>query len=202
MTGFNGVIASRSNPPTTSGSSTRGSSSHSTSPARTASIDIIPFPRRQAGDAEYVLVVLLLHLDLDVAVDDATGEVFVSQSNGRTVNIYAPPAGPSDANGSRAKPTASRTTGQRSIGETCASTAPRTSTSRSTTRTPTRKGEYICLSPPPRTTSRRSTTERAVDFPATASYIENNKIIGTPSGNFGQVGNVRSMTTATSTSPR
>ena len=130
-------------------------------------------------------------LSLDGAVDDATDEVFVSQSNGRSVYIFAP---------------ASETVKcKRLPGETycythkwtkinsanaCFNCVPDIHIAIDNTNTYSNGRVYLSLTSPEDDVEVFDSNERRVDFPATASYIENSKLTGTPSGPFGQVGYV------------
>ena len=86
-------------------------------------------------------------LDLQAAVDQENGEVFVAQSNGRTIDIFA--------EDEKHKFAYSHSWTAINGDGVCFSCTP-SSTSRSITRTPTRGGESICPSPRPRMTSRPS----------------------------------------------
>jgi hypothetical protein len=116
-------------------------------------------------------------LDLQLAIDDHTGEIFVAQSNGRTVDIF-------EEDGEFSHEWSS-------IGESkqCGfSCTPDIHIAIDNTNTPSRGRVYLSLTSPENDVEVFDAGERPVDFPATASYIKNNRLTGTPSGRFGQVG--------------
>ena len=93
-------------------------------------------------------------LALQMAVDDATGELFVAQSNGRGVYIFAPKGGAAQCKEEVGEPVCYTHAWTRINGQPPTPT-PR-SRSRSTTPIPTRRDGSTSHSTHPRTTSRRS----------------------------------------------
>jgi hypothetical protein len=114
-------------------------------------------------------------LELQLAVDDATGEIFVAQSNERTVSIF-------DKKGVYSHSwNAINGAVQDFDGIHVAI---------DNTNTFSRGRVYLSLTSPEDDVEVFDAAQRPVDFPATAGYIENNKLLGTPSGPFGQVQNI------------
>ena len=114
-------------------------------------------------------------LDLQVAVDHSNGDIFVTQDNGRSVGIFDEDGNFIDKwesiNGARA-------------GYSPIHIAIDNSNSASRGRI------YLSLTSPENDVEAFDSGERPVQFPATASYINENKLTGTPSGHFGKVGAV------------
>src|SRR5215217_2351147 len=120
-------------------------------------------------------------LNLTAAVDEETGEIYVAQSNGRAVYIFAPPS-PSNP----CKP-----------GEPVCFTRAWTKINSSNgshihiaidnTASYSRGRVYLSLTSPENDVEALDSKQRPVDFPAKASYIEDNKLTGTPSGKFGHI---------------
>jgi hypothetical protein len=130
-------------------------------------------------------------LDLSAAVDDATGEVFVAQSNGRSVSMFAPLGGSVRCRPAQETPeTYCFTHNWTKINgaNTCFNCFPDIHVAIDNTNTYSKGRVYLSLTSPENYVEAFDAQERAVDYPATAPYIENNKITGTPSGSFGQVG--------------
>ena len=129
--------------------------------------------------------------DLTAAVDDATGEVFVAQSNGRTVYIYAPA---SESVKCKKEPGESycytHNWTKINSANACFNCLPDMHIAIDNTNTFSRGRVYLSLTSPENYVEVLDAAERPVDFPATANYIESNRLLGTPSGNFGQVANV------------
>ncbi len=123
-------------------------------------------------------------LALSVAVDQPREEVFVGQSNGRTVDIFAP-ASPTNlcAAGEPVCYTHSWT-GINGVTNCCGgdvNLAIDNSSGYSEGRI------YLSISSPEDNVEAFDFGEHPVDFPATASYIKGNTLLGTPAGPFGQV---------------
>ena len=129
--------------------------------------------------------------DLTAAVDDATGEIFVAQSNGRAVYIFAP-VGESVQCKKEGGETYCYTHNWTRINgaNTCFNCLPDIHIAIDNTDTFSRGRVYLSLTGPENDIEVFDSDERPVDLPATASYIENNKLTGTPSGHFGEVANV------------
>jgi DNA-binding beta-propeller fold protein YncE len=115
-------------------------------------------------------------LDLQAAVDDETGELFVAQSNGRSVAIF-------DESGNY---THSWTAINKA--NTCFNCTPDIHVAIDNSHTYSRGRVYLSLTSPENDVEAVDVNQRPVDFPATASYINSSKLTGTPSGPFGEVG--------------
>lgn len=128
-------------------------------------------------------------LDLDVAVDQTTEEVFVSQSNGRTVEIFGPMSATHPcARGETICFSHEWTAINGTSNGAAASAGIHIAIDNSSTFS--RGRVYLSLTEPENDIEVFDSGERAVDFPATAKYIKANKLTGTPSGPFGQVQDV------------
>ena len=114
-------------------------------------------------------------LTLQAAVDNENGEIFVTQDNGRSVNLFA-------ENGSYLTSWTSIGGIGQSQGEVQAAIDNTNMTSEGTV--------YLSLNTPENHVEAFDAAERPVDFPATASYIDENKLTGTPTGPFGSVGSI------------
>ena len=112
--------------------------------------------------------------ELTVAVDQSSGEVFASQSNGRTINIFE--------NGHLTQQWKSINGAQCCTGDTHIAIDNST--------TPSRGRVYLSLASPEDDIEALDDEQRPVQFPAAASYIDKNKLTGTPSGAFGKVENI------------
>jgi len=125
-------------------------------------------------------------LDLDVAVDQSTGEVFVSQSNGRTVQIFAPE---SPTHRCERGETVCYSHSWTSINGTSngAAASAGIHIAIDNSNSFSRGRIYLTLTEPEDNVEVFDSGERPVDFPATAKYIKANKLVGTPRGHFGQV---------------
>ena len=117
-------------------------------------------------------------LGLQLAVDQSNSEVFVSQYNGREVDIFAP-----DSASNPCEPgvtfcfSHSWTTINGSRGfDPGIHVAIDNSSSYSRGRV------YLSLAKPENDVEALDADQRPVDFPATAGYIKDNKLTGTPSG--------------------
>jgi len=117
-------------------------------------------------------------LDLQVAVDYGNGEVFVAQSNGRTVDIF-------EEDG-----TYSHSWSGINGAKTCFNCTPIIHVAVDNSNTYSRGRVYLSLTSPENNIEMFDAAQRPVDFPATASYISNNTLTGTPNGAFGEVGHV------------
>ena len=115
-------------------------------------------------------------LDLQAAIDKQSGIIYVSQSNGRTVDLFTPEGKYIEE--------------WSNIDGTGGVTGAGIHIAIDNTQTSSGGRVYLSLTAPENDVELFDTAERPVDFPATASYIENNKLKGTPSGRFGEVNNV------------
>lgn len=134
-------------------------------------------------------------LDLQLAVDEANEEVFVTQANGREVDIFSPNQPPAHRCGKntsheqelfcflRAWTAINGATGG-SASEAGIHVAIDNSNTLSRGRV------YLSLTAPEDYVEALDAEERPVQFPATASYIAGNRLTGTPSGPFTEVQNV------------
>ena len=121
-------------------------------------------------------------LDLQVAVDQENGEVFVAQSNGRSIDIFR--------ENEKGKFAYSHSWTAINGDGNCFSCTPILHVAIDNSHTSSRGRVYLSLTSPEDDVEAFDAAERPVDFPATASYISNNKLTGTPSGTFGEVGHV------------
>jgi hypothetical protein len=121
-------------------------------------------------------------LDLQVAIDQENGEVFVAQSNGRTIDIFN-----EDEHGEYVY---TRSWTAINGDGNCFSCTPIVHVAIDNSHTYSRGRVYLSLTSPEDDVEAFDAAEHPVDFPATASYISNNKLTGTPSGSFGEVGHV------------
>ena len=128
-------------------------------------------------------------LDLDVAVDQSTGEVFVSQSNGRTVEIFSAASATHPCERGEAICFSHEWTAINGTANGAAASAG-IHIAIDNSNTASRGRIYLSLTEPENDVEVFDSGERPVDFPATAKYIKTNKLLGTPSGHFGQVQDV------------
>jgi hypothetical protein len=127
------------------------------------------------------------YLWLDAAVDDATGEIFVGQTNGREVDIFAPsgPGNECEAN----EPVCFTRKWTRINGAlSCFTCTPTIKVAVDNSGTYSEGRVYLALTSPENDIEVVDAGQRPVDFPASASYIADNKLTGTPNGRFGSVG--------------
>ena len=115
-------------------------------------------------------------LDLQAGVDKQSGDVLVAQSNGRTVDVFT-------STGKFIEEW-SNIDGTGGVGGAGIHIAI------DNTQTPSGGRIYLSLTAPENDVEVFDSAERPVDFPATAPYINDNKLTGTPSGHFGEVQNV------------
>jgi len=115
-------------------------------------------------------------LDLQDAVDQSTNEVFVTQANGDTVDIFSGEDGHylTEWNAINGAPLGF---GLIHVGIDNSNTA-------------SRGRVYLSLTSPENDVEIFNAAQQPVDFPATASYIHNNVLTGTPAHHFGEVGHV------------
>jgi hypothetical protein len=130
---------------------------------------------------------------LQPAVDEATGNVLVAQSNGRTLNFFAPRT---------TSPVCKNEEGQAETycwthqwtringANTCFNCNPDMHVAVDNSGTFSEGRVYLALSSPENDIEVFDDEQRPVAFPATAPYITKYKLTGTPSGNFGEVGYV------------
>ena len=125
-------------------------------------------------------------LGLNGAVDKATDEIFVAQSNGRGVYIFAPQ---SESTTCKTLPgeTYCYTHNWTKINGANRGTLPDIHVAIDNSETFSKGRVYLSLTNPEDDIEAFDSSERRVDFPATASYIEDSKLTGTPAGQFGQV---------------
>jgi hypothetical protein len=126
-------------------------------------------------------------LALSVGVDQSNGEVFVSQSNGRTVDIFAPTSATNHCEEGEPVCYTHSWTGINGVTNCCGGDmhiAVDNSNGYSRGRI------YLSISAPENNIEAFDSGERPIDFPATANYIKGNTLLGTPSGAFGQVEHV------------
>jgi hypothetical protein len=128
-------------------------------------------------------------LALQMAVDNATGELFVAQSNGRAVYIFAPKGGAAQCKEEVGEPVCYTHAWTR-INSASTYTNPKIEVAIDNTDTYSKGRVYLSLNSPENDVEALDREQRAVDFPAAASYITNNRLTGTPSGRFGEVGYV------------
>ena len=138
-----------------------------------------PYPSQtllEAPDTEQALGGAIF--DLDLAVDDTSDQVFVAQANGRTVKIFdneiEHEAFSHEWSGINGQP----------LNFSGIHVAIDNSDTASEGRV------YLSLTSPEDDVEAFDASQRPVDFPATASYIQANKLTGTPSGPFGSVENI------------
>jgi DNA-binding beta-propeller fold protein YncE len=117
-------------------------------------------------------------LDLTAAIDDQTGELYIAQSNGRTIDIF-------EGDGAYTH-SWTRINGA----NTCFNCLPDAHIAIDNSNSPSQGRIYLSLTSPENDIEIFDKGQRPVDFPATANYIRDNKLTGTPSGAFGEVANV------------
>ena len=127
--------------------------------------------------------------ELQIAVDDATGELFVSQSNGRTVLIFAPKGGSVQCKEEVGEPVCFTHAWTR-INSADSGSNPKIQVAIDNTDTYSEGRIYLALTSPENDIEVFDREQRPVDFPAAANYIINNRLTGTPTGRFGEVGYV------------
>ncbi len=130
---------------------------------------------------------------LQPAVDDATGEVLVSQSNGRTLNFFAPHSTApvcKEEEGQAETYCYTRQWTRINSANTCFNCEPDMHVAFDNSGTFSEGRVYLSLTSPENYVEVFDNEERPVDLPATASYISKNKLTGTPTGRFGEVGYV------------
>ncbi len=115
-------------------------------------------------------------LDLSAAVDGQSGDVYVAQSNGRTLDVFS-----EDGEFLEEWSNIDNTGGAVEAGIHVAI---------DNTNSHSKGRIYLSLSSPEDDVEVFDAGRHPVDFPATASYISANKLLGTPSGPFGEVQNV------------
>ena len=122
----------------------------------------------------------LFSLALQIAVDDATGELFVAQSNGRAVFIFAPKGGAVQCKEEVGEPVCYTHAWTR-INSANSCTNPKIQVAIDNTDTYSKGRIYLSLTSPENDVEMFDREQRPVDFPAAASYISNNRLTGTPS---------------------
>jgi hypothetical protein len=120
-----------------------------------------------------------LFVRLQIAVDQSNGELLVANSNPRKVDIY-------DETGVQTHVYSHSWTDIDSA-LSCFNCGTEIHIAVDNSRTPSRGRVYLSLTSPENDIQVVDADQRPVDFPATASYISNNRLTGTPSGPFGQV---------------
>ncbi len=116
---------------------------------------------------------------LQVAVDQSNGELFVANGNPRKIDIYEKTGVNSE--------TYSHSWIDINSSLSCFSCNTEIHTAVDNSNTYSRGRIYLSLTSPEDDVEIVDAQQRPVDFPATASYISNNKLTGTPSGPFAQV---------------
>ena len=124
-------------------------------------------------------------LAISVTVDQSSGEVFASQSNGRTVDIFAPASPTNHCEEGEPVCYTHSWTGINGVTNCCGGDLHVASDNSNGY---SRGRIYLSISAPENNIEAFDSGERPVDFPATASYIEGNTLLGTPSGPFGAGG--------------
>ena len=110
-------------------------------------------------------------LVLQGAFDQATNEAFVTQSNGSTLAIFA------GSDGHYLRQWTGLTNGPLNVAVDNSNTY-------------SRGRVYLSLLTPQNAVAALDAAERPVEFPATANYIDGNKLTGTPQGRFGGVSSI------------
>ena len=153
-------------------------------PGQEGVYEYTPFPSQTLLDAPDTKIEGSLGIQL--AVDQSTGEVFVAQYNGRNVAILAPnsPSHPCP----NAEPYCFSRSWNHING--VFSFEPGIHVAVDNSHSYSRGRVYLSLYQPEDAVEALDPSERPVDFPATASYIDGNTIIGTPSGPLGDVQNI------------
>ena len=133
--------------------------------------------------------------DLTAAVDDANEEVFVAQSNGRQVEIFTPTSASSPCEEIKSTKTPepycyTHQWTRINSANSCFNCLPDLHIAIDNSGTFSEGRVYLSLTSPENDVEMFDADQRPVDFPATTSYITNNKLTGTPSGRFGEVANV------------
>ena len=125
-------------------------------------------------------------LDLSVGVDDETGEVFVSQSNGHEVDVFTPASETNKCpEGEQERVCFThRWTGINGVTDCCTGDM---NLAIDNSHQYSRGRIYLSITAPENDVEAFDNNDHPVDFPATASYIVENHLIGTPSGRFGSV---------------
>ncbi len=119
-----------------------------------------------------------LIVELQAAVDAENGEIFVANSNPRKVDIY-------EESGHYAHSWTSINSAL-----SCFTCNSEIHVGIDNTETDSGGRIYLSLTYPEDDVEAFDAEENPVDFPATASYINDNKLMGTPAGPFGQVGEI------------
>jgi hypothetical protein len=112
---------------------------------------------------------------LTASVDQQTGEIFVSQSNGRHVDIF-------DENG-----VYTHSWSAFNEASPCFNCVPDLHIAVDNSNTYSQGRVYLSLTSPEDAVEVFDAEQRPVDFPATTSYTKDNRLTGTPQGPFGQV---------------
>jgi hypothetical protein len=113
--------------------------------------------------------------DTTGAVDESTDDVFVTQANGRSVAIF------------REGTLLTKWTGINGVSACCPGDI---HIAIDNSNTVSQGRVYLSLAAPENDVEVLDADQRPVQLPATASYIEGNRITGTPSGTFGKVGRI------------
>ena len=135
--------------------------STNTTPSRRRTCLRCPTPTNRSGTSS---------LALQLAVDDATGELFVAQSNGRAVDIFAPKGGAAQCKEEVGEPVCYTHAWTR-INAATAGSNPKIHVAIDNTDTFSQGRVYLSLTSPENDVEVLDDEQRPVDFPATASYI-------------------------------
>jgi hypothetical protein len=154
-------------------------------PTRQGLYEYGPFPSHTLLGAPTTARVLEGILDLGVAVEEQSGELFVAAQNGRTVYIYSPS---SPSNPCKPGEPVCYTHSWTRINSVSGGSGLHIAIDNS--QTYSRGRVYLSLTIPENDVEALDAERRPVQFPAEAAYIEGNRITGTPEGPFGQVAQI------------
>jgi hypothetical protein len=143
-----------------------------------------PYPSQTLLDAPDTLIDGSLGIQL--AVDQSNGEIFVAQYNGRNVHILAPNSASHPC--PEAEPYCYSRAWDHING--VFSFDPGIHVAVDNSNSYSRGRVYLSLYQPEDAVEALDPAKRPIDFPATASYISDNKLTGTPSSSFGDVQNI------------
>jgi hypothetical protein len=123
-------------------------------------------------------------LDLSVGVDQENGEVFASQANGREVDVFTPASETNKCPAGEPVCFTHRWTGINGVTNCCGGDI---HIAVDNSHGYSRGRIYLSITAPENDVEAFDSGDRPVDFPATASYIRGNRLIGTPAGPFSSV---------------
>ncbi len=133
-----------------------------------------PYPSGELLSAPTVPAVFSLSREMHLSVDQATDEVLVSQSNGRRIFFFKEDAFTREWN---------------KIDDIYGNQYG-IDVAVDNSQTASRGRVYLSLTSPENFIEVLESAQRPVELPASASYIEGNRITGTPQGPFGEVGRI------------